>query len=208
MATGLSAPDLTGPVSFLRWPTAFGPSRKSPSRKVFSHIRVEVDLRHERLATRGIPVFRQLEALLREQTVVERQDLLRLTALLLHALSTCDFRTVDHWEVHPGGWLPLPEKTHRGDLEPIGHLLRALKSDRWKTVGSAREFAVRLSGAGPNRLDATVRRVHRERGHSITVEVRGRITRRELEQLVGAVRGRLPVLRAVVTDVAYAPLDR
>jgi hypothetical protein len=205
----ISAPDLTGPTSFLNWPTGVGPGRRRKRRPVpFAHVRLEVDLRHEQLRAPGIPVLAQIEGLLRERSVVEHGDLLRLSAAALHALSTRGFKRVDHWQVEPGGWLALPEPTHASLAEPVGHLLRALESDAWQRIALAREFSVRLSGPAQYRADLTVRRVHRERGHSLTLELRGVIAHRELEGLVRALRIRLPVLRTRVDSFAYARSTR
>jgi len=159
---------------------------------------------HEILREPGLPVFRQLEALIREREVVEIGDLLRLSAEALHALASQGFSRVDHWETQPGGWLPLPEPSHPQLIEPVGHMLRALQHDRWKRLGEARSFAVRLSGAGPNRADLVVRRVHRERLHSISLDLHGKWTTTSVRDLVGALRRRLPVLRSEVTSVAPA----
>ena len=90
-----------------------------------------------------MPVLRQFERLLRERSVVEPADLLRLSAGALHACSTRGFRRVDHWEFVPGGWLPLPEPTHASLAEPVGHLLRALSSAEWH--GSALALAGSLA---------------------------------------------------------------
>jgi hypothetical protein len=62
---------------------------------------------------------------------------------------------------------------------------------------------VRVSGHPKIRADLVVRRVHRERGHSITIDLRGWIAERELSGLVRALRERLPVLRSAVTQFAY-----
>jgi len=202
-STPISAPDLTGPTSILDWPlSAAGPRRKRRVRP-FGHVHLEIDLRHERLREPLIPVLRQFEQLLRERSVVEPTDLLRLSAAALHAFSVRGFSRVDHWEVVPGGWLPLPEPTHRTLAEPVSHLVRALGSLEWRRLAPAREFSVRLSGHPKVRADLVVRRVHRERGHSITVDLRGWISPRELDGLVRALRERLPILRAAVTDFAY-----
>lgn len=199
----LSAPDLTGPTSILDWPTAFaGPSRKRRARP-FGFVRLEIDLRHERIDEPSVPVLRQFEQLLREREVVGPADLLRLSAAALHGFSARGFSRVDHWEVQPGGWLPLPEPTHASLAEPVGHLLRALGSPEWQPRANAREFSVRLSGHPKIRADLSVRRVHRERGHSVTIDLRGWITRADLEGLVRALRERLPVLRSSVTEVGY-----
>jgi hypothetical protein len=145
-----------------------------------------------------------MEALLREREVVEVGDLLLLTARLLHSLSADGFSRVDHWEVEPGGWLPLPEPVHERIVEPVGHLLRALKSGAWERIADARAFSMRLSGRGDLRADATVRRLHRERTSSISLDLWGRLTSRDVRDVVGSLRERLPVLRSRVTAYSYA----
>jgi hypothetical protein len=167
--------------------------------RVFAHVHLEVDLQPEVVREPGLPVFRQLEALIREREVVEIGDLLRLTAGALHALSSQGFSRVDHWETRPGGWLPLPEPSHPQIIEPVGHFLRALKDERWNRLGEARSFAIRLSSVGPNRADLLVRRIHRERVHSISLDLTGKWTPTAVRDLAGALRQRLPVLRAEVT---------
>ncbi len=199
----VSAPDLTGPTSILDWPiAAAGPSRRRRP-PPFGLVRLEIDLRHERLEEPRVPVLRQFERFLREREVVGPADLLRLSAAALHAFASRGFSRVDHWELEPGGWLPLPEATHASLAEPVGHLLRALASPAWSRSADAREFSVRLSGHPKIRADLAVRRVHRERGHSVTVDLRGTITMSELEGLVRALRERLPVLRSAVTGFEY-----
>jgi hypothetical protein len=200
----ISAPDLTGPTSFLNWPVTSA-GRRGTKRRVpaFEHVRLEVDLRQEHFEVARVPLLEQLEGLLRERSVVEHGDLLRLSAAALHAFTTRGFTRVDHWQIEPGGWLPLPEPTHVSLAEPVGHLLRALQSDAWKRLALAREFSVRLSGPARYRADLIVRRVHRERGHSLTIELSGSISARELEALVRALRGRLPVLRTRVDEYRY-----
>ena len=201
----LSAPDLVGPTSILSWAPGLAPSHKGRRPRVFSHVRVEIDLQAERVREPGLPVFRQIEALLRERQVIEVGDVLRLTAQLLHALASEGFTRVDHWEATPGGWLPLPEPGHEGRIEPVGHLERALQSEAWRTLALARSFAVRLSGRAPIRADLTVRRVHRERTPSISLELWGTCAMRTVHDIVGAIRARLPVLRSRVTEYTEAP---
>lgn len=201
--TPISAPDLTGPTSILDWPVASsGPGRRRRPLP-YGHVRLEIDLRHELLREPAIPILRQFERLLRERSVVERGDLLRQSAAALHAFSVRGFSRVDHWEIDPGGWLPLPEPTHASLAEPVSHLVRALQSPQWRRFVTAREFSVRLSGHPKMRADLVVRRVHRERGHSVTVDLRGWISERELDALARALRVRLPVLRASVAEFAY-----
>jgi len=185
------------------WPptTEAGPRPRRPG--PFGHVRLEIDLRHERLSEPNVPLLRQFERLLRERSVVEPGDLLRLSAGALHAFSVRGFSRVDHWEIQPGGWLPLPEPTHATIAEPVSHLLRALQSAAWKRLSLAREFSVRLSGHPKIRSDLVVRRVHRERGHSISVVLRGTISPQELDWLVRALGAGLPVLRTAVVAFSY-----
>jgi len=158
-------------------------------------VRLEVDLVHEAFRRPGLPFVQRLESIFREREVVEVEGLLRLTAAVLHALSARGFSRVDHWEVRPGGWLPLPEPAHAQLTEPVGHLLNALQSPAWKRVASARAFALRLSGAGELRADVMVRRVHRERGHAITLELFGPLSGRELDAITRELREDLTVAR-------------
>jgi len=138
---------------------------------------------------------RSLEALFREREVVEVEGLLRLTASTLRALQRRGFSRVDHWEVEPGGWLPLPEPAHERLVEPVGHLLNALRSDAWGRVAHARAFSARLSSSGDLRADFTVRRLHRERGHAITLELFGTVTAPELHRVERALRDELSIVR-------------
>ncbi|HYB77668.1 MAG TPA: hypothetical protein VEE83_03175 [Thermoplasmata archaeon] len=159
------------------------------------HVRFEIDLVRERFR-RSDPTFVQrLEGIFGEREVVEVEGLLRLSASVLTALSRRGFSRVDHWEVQPGGWLPLPEPVHERLREPVGHLLHALRSEAWKRVAGARSFAVRLSGSGEMRADVIVRRVHRERRHAVTVELFGSISTAELRAIERALRDELVIAR-------------
>ncbi len=199
-----SAPDLTGPVSIVDWPIAAAGTRRGKRPHALAHVRLEVDLRHERFEEPQVPILRQFERLFRERSVVEGADLLRLAAGALHAFASRGFNRVDHWEIQPGGWLPLPEPTHRSIAEPVGHLLHALSSDAWRPRANAREFSVRLSGPARMQADLTVRRVHRERGHSLSIDLHGVFSERDLTALVRALRERVPVLRSRVVEYRYA----
>lgn len=200
---GLSAPGLSGPTSIVDWPVVRTPSRGKARVRPYRHVHLEVDLEPELVREPGLPLLRQMEALIRERQVVEIGDLLRLTGLALHALAGEGFSRVDHWETQPGGWLPLPEPSHPRIIEPVGHLLRALRSDRWQHLADARSFAVRLSGRGPFRADLIVRRIHRERLHSVSLDLWGKVTSRDVRDVVAALRTRLPVLRSQVTSYSY-----
>lgn len=166
-----------------------------------NYVRLEVDLVHEAFLRGGLPFVRRLESVFREREVVEVEGLLRIAAGVLHALSSQGFSRVDHWEIRPGGWLPLPEPAHERLVEPVGHLLNALESDSWKRVAQARSFSVRLSGSGDLRADVTVRRVHRERGHAITLELLGPTSDRDLAGVERELRNHLAVARVQRTGV-------
>ncbi|MGI0151976.1 MAG: hypothetical protein ACREC5_08585, partial [Thermoplasmata archaeon] len=79
-ASGLSAPDLTGPVSILNWPVAGPRANRRHRSRPCTHVHLEVDLRPERIDATGGAV-RRIEKALREREVVEGEDLLRLTGV-------------------------------------------------------------------------------------------------------------------------------
>jgi len=158
-------------------------------------VRIELDLPHEVLRPSIVPVIRQIRAFLREQEVEEQENLLVRVGELLDELGGLGYSRVDHWEVEPGGWLPLPEATHAGRFEPVGHLLRALKSPAWWPVAEARGFGVRLTSPDGQRADARVLHWHREREHSVTVDLWGPPTEAELHRVVGALRQRFAPLK-------------
>ena len=202
--TAISAPDLIGPVSLLNWPLA-SPSGRRPRRvHRFEWVRAEVTLIPGMERESPLPVVRQLQDLLHEAEIIEEGDLLTLTAALLHACAAVGFRRVDHWELRPGGWLPVRARPHGPQIEPVSEFIGALQQDQWKAVAGARELAGRLSGPAGARLSFTLRRVHRERAPTVTLELSGAFTSVGVERLIAAVRRRLPVLRAAVTE--YRPL--
>jgi len=170
-----------------------GPVREAlaPSR----YVRLNIDLVHERFERRGVPLLRSLEAIFREREVVEVEGLLRLTASTFRALQRRGFSRVDHWEVRPGGWLPLPEPAHERLDEPVGHLLNALRSDAWRRIAHARAFSARLSTTGELRADFTVRQIHREHAHAITLELFGTVSGKELVGIERALRDELAIVR-------------
>jgi hypothetical protein len=178
------------------------PRTRHAGQSTYSHLRIEIDLGRELLAPGRLPFLTELRSLLREREVEDEESLLQLAAALLHALQGCGFSRVDHWEIDPGGWLPLPEEVHPGLTEPVGHLLKALSSERWQELATAYAFSVRLSGTGERRVDAVLRRLHREREHSLSIDLWGHVPSFEVHRLVNAVREHLPVLRAQVTESA------
>lgn len=201
----LSAPGLVGPISILNQPIS-GPRSNWRSRtRPYRHAHLEIDLTAEPDRTEGTPLLKRLEALLSEKDMVEAADLLRLAAGTLHALAARRFRWIDHWEVQPGGWLPLPERTtHRDPGEPVGELLNALESGAWAPAAKARSFSVRLSDRSGNRADVVVRRVHRQRRHALSVDLWGSWTKATIEGVTESLSARLPVSRSTLTKFQYA----
>jgi len=176
------------------------PRTRHQRNQTYAHVRVEIDLAGEVIAPSRLPFLGELRGLLHDRRVEDEESLLDLVAAMLHGLKGCGFTRVDHWEVDPGGWLPLPEAVHPGIVEPVGHLLNALKSDRWQELATAHGFSVRLSGEGDRRVDAVLRRHHREREHSLSLDLWGRVPSYEVHRAVNALREHLGVLRAQVTE--------
>jgi len=176
------------------------PRTHHQGQQTFSHVRIEIDLGGEVIAPNRLPFVAEIRSLLRARRIEEEESLLDLAAAMLHGLQGCGFSHVDHWEVDPGGWLPLPEPGHPGLVEPVGHLLKALESDRWQELATAHAFSVRLSGDGDRRADAVLRRHHREREHTLTLELWGRMPTYEVHRTVNAIREQLPIVRAHVTE--------
>jgi hypothetical protein len=158
---------------------------------------LELDLHHERLVNGPLRVVEAMEGLLRERPVEEQIGLLELGSGLLRALTDAGYSRAERWSIDPGGWVALPEDPHRGSEEPIAHLLHALKDERWKRFDVADGFHVTVTAPDGRIATAVIRRYHRERGHTVSIELPGRrASRAEGEELVRAVRAHLPVLRA------------
>jgi hypothetical protein len=201
----LSAPDLIGPISILNQPVSGPRSARRRHNRTFAHVHLVVELKSSAVTPTAVPVLQRLEALLGMRKIVEAADLIRLAGWTLHAFSARGFRRVDHWEVAPGGWLPLPEASARRPTEePVGHLLKILESDAARSIAQARTFSVRLSDFHGNHADVIVRRVHRARRPAIELDLRGIWTRSDVEDLKGAFSERLPVVRTTVTKFQYA----
>ncbi len=202
----LSAPDLIG-VRGVLGPAASGPRGPRRARaRPYRFARLEVELSGG-LPTAGPPVpgLEALESLLKERKVAEPDGLASLAARALHALRARGVRRVDHWEIAPGGWLPLPDAAGAGgaDAASDDDLLTALEQARRRASAPARSFSARLSGDG-QRVDLVVRRVHRERTPAVTLELRGEWTKGSIDELRGALAARLPVGRITMTRFTYA----
>ncbi|MCW6168044.1 MAG: hypothetical protein LVQ64_06365 [Thermoplasmatales archaeon] len=175
-AGGLQAPDITGPTSILNWPISGPRAQRRRKQRPFAHVHIEVDLKPASLPP-STGLVGKVEKVLREREVVESPDLLRFTAGVLHAFSAAGFVRIRHWEAQPGGWLPLPEdRSGAREEEPLGHFLRII-----------------------------VRRMHRERHHTVSIDLRGRFPEGVVDDLVGALRTRVPVRSTKVTEASYVP---
>jgi hypothetical protein len=171
--------------------------------RVFNHVQIEFDLAPKPTNTAGAPLLERLALRLKERRIVEKGSLVQLSAATLHALSSEGFRRVDHWEIEPGGWLPLPTQPEDpGAEEPVGDLIKLLESGTWSSIASARSFSARMSDFSGGRADVIVRRVHRFR-HALTLKVWRTMTKGQVEDLKGAIDGRLPVSRSTLTRFGY-----
>ena len=201
----LSAPDLIGPVSILNQPISGPRSNRRQRNRPYSHAHLEIDLAGAPSGKSHGSLLQRLEGVRPEEDSENASDLLVITAATLHAFSARRFRWIDHWEIHPGGWLPLPErKSHREPEEPVGELLKALESGAWASAAKARSFSVRLSDRSGNRADIVVRRVPRLRRHALSLDLWGSWTKATIEDLTGSLTSRLPVSRSTLTKYQYA----
>jgi hypothetical protein len=201
----LSAPGLEGPVSILNQPICGPRSKRRRGSRPYRHAHIEIDLVGLAQSPEGVPLLERFEALLSERSEVEAANLLRLTAVTLHALSARRFRWIDHWEVHPGGWLPPPIRKSRTTTgEPVGELLTSFEGGAWASAATARSFSVRLSDREGNHVDMVVRRVHRRRRHALSLDLWGRWTREMVDDVTGSLASRLPVAKSTLTKFQYA----
>ncbi len=184
----ISAPGLVGPVS--TFSSVAGPraNRRARSRP-YAHVRLVIDLRPVGTPPRGSAVER-LAALFHRRAP---PDLLSLVAATLHALSARHFRWVDHWELQPHGWLPLPPGDGPGAREPVGQLLALLADDAAPSTEGATGFSARLSDTGGGRADLVLRSRRRSGRGAITLDLYGSWTSVDLASLRGAFEDRLPV---------------
>jgi len=195
----ISAPDLIGPNSILQpaWSQTGGGKR--PSRRPYRHVRLEIDLRTPDRTSAPATPWARLESAFARHRVVESADLVRLTALTLHSFAAQGFRRVDHWEVTPGGWIEPPGNETGPSGEPVGQLISAVEGESGPTLAKARSFSLRLSRPDGNRADVVVRRAHRASRHSLTLDLWGTWTKRQVDELTGAIAGRLPVRHVELT---------
>jgi hypothetical protein len=201
----LSAPGLTGPISIINEPVSGPRSSRRARNRPYSHAHLEIDLSPDLAIEGDAPHLQRLERALSEKKIAETPDLVLLAVGTLHALSARHFRQVDHWEVSPGGWLPLPSgKARRGSEEPVSDLLAVVESDAWSPLTEARTFSARLSDQQGHRVDVVVRRIHRPRHHVLSLDLRGVWTQETIHDLVGSLSARLPVAQSTLTKFQYA----
>ncbi len=199
----LSAPDLIGPISILNEPVSGPRANRRAKRRPYDHAHLDIDVSTDAGLRGDAPHLQQVERALSRAQVARTPDLVLLTIGTLHALSARRFRQIDHWEVSPGGWLPLPaEKSRRGSNEPVGDLLAVLEGDGASPLLKARSFAARLSDQQGHRVDVVVRRTQRR--HAISLDLNGVWTRDAIHDLLGSVAQRVPVARTTLTKFRYA----
>jgi hypothetical protein len=139
-----------------------------------------------------------------KQKGVDPSDLVQITTETLHAWAARRFRQVDHWEISPGGWLPLPaHHSPRDTDEPIGELLDSLQPGTGPDLSQARSFRVRLSDHQGHRADIEIRRASSRRPARITFDVRGVLVQSDLDQIQSALSSRLPVRHFELTKFQY-----
>ncbi|MGA7923696.1 MAG: hypothetical protein WCA77_06950 [Thermoplasmata archaeon] len=200
----LSAPGLPELLSTPR-PTIGGPrSARRHRNRPFRHVRLEVDLAPEPLDPSEVPVLEQLAGILKERKVVEQGNLIQLAAATLHALAARRFRRVEEWKFSPGAWLlpPSPDGVEPG--EPVGDLLKGLEKADPASLGAARSFTARVTDLSGSHVDVTVRRVHRQRAHAMTLDLWGSWAKASVQDLRGSIAERLPVVHSRVAKYQYA----
>jgi hypothetical protein len=201
----LAAPGIGGPNSILNPPWSGPRGGRRARHRSYRHVHLEIDLAPAPPNPAGVPPLERLAEFLQERKIVEQGSLILLAGGALHALSARGFRRVDHWELSPGGWLPPPPVgTDPEKEEPVGHLLSTLEGDDAKSVADARSFMARLSDFSGGRVDVVVRRLHRQRRHSLSLDLWGIWRPADVQGLVGAISERLPVERTTLTKYQYA----
>lgn len=199
----LSAPDLIGPISILNEPVSGPRSSRRSRNRPYNHAHFEIDIAGGAALRGDAPHLQQVEETLSKARAAGTPDLVLLAIGTLHALAARRFRQIDHWEVAPGGWLPLPaEKARHGSNEPVGDLLALLGGDGWSPLTKARSFSARLSDQQGHRIDIVVRRA--ERRHGVSLDLNGVWTRETIHDLLGSLSQRLPIAQATLTKYRYA----
>jgi len=201
----LSSPDVIGGPFMDTSPPISGPRelRRRKSRP-FSHLRYEIDLATDAGNSVKHPWFSELKVVLERKNIDQGDEIVHRAAGVLHGMSARRFKWIDHWEVHPGGWLPLPGRKNRDEgEEPVGTLLAALDRDDCPPVSKAHELSVRLSDHQGDRADVIVRRSPHIGHHAITLDLFGKWTGDTAEDVIGSIHTRLPMAHAELTKYQY-----
>lgn len=201
----LSSPDVIGGPFMVTQPPISGPRElRRRKNRPFSHLHYEIDLAADAGEPVKHPWFSELKVVLEHQKIEEGAEIVHMVAAVLHGMSARRFKWIDHWEVHPGGWLPLPDRKNRdAGEEPVGVLLSALERDDCPPVAKAHEFSVRLSDHQGDRADVVVRRPPHLGHHGITLDLWGKWTGESAEDVVAAIHSRLPLNHATLTKYQY-----
>ncbi|MEM0129433.1 MAG: hypothetical protein QXG65_04660 [Thermoplasmata archaeon] len=202
----LSAPDLTGPVSILNWPVAGPRSVRRHRQRPYAHVRIEIDLAPPEASTEA-GLLARLARSVGSRGPRASRALLTTGGLLLHAFASDGFVRVLHWEVAPGGWLPVAGSAppDGGEAEPLGRFERALADAGGAAAAArARRLAFRLGATDGRHADVVVRPRSTAFHHAATIDLVGRFPESSVSDLVGAIHRRIPLSRARVTQAAYA----
>jgi hypothetical protein len=204
--TPASAPDLVGPTSILSGPVT-GPREARRRRdRPYGHAHFEIDLASEQSkATGGGVVVGRLRGILGEGSVQESRDLAQLATAALHAFSARGFRWVERWSASPGGRLPLERarSNEKAPYERLGDLIRTLDAGTWTSFAEGNEFEALLTDLAGNRVEVTLRRVHKRHQHPISLDVTGKWSKQALNELTGSLSTRLPVGQVTLTKFRY-----
>lgn len=170
----------------------------------YAHVRLEFDLSSHETKSRGEPLLDRLGRALQENQAGVGGTLIAFAAATVHALAACGLRRVDHWEISPGGWLPLPSHSKSKDEpEPVGQLVRTLEGRGWSSLSSARSFSARLSDFKGGRVDVRLRRSRLEPRYALTLDLWGTWTQQDVHDVEGAMAERIPVVHVSMTKYQY-----
>jgi hypothetical protein len=201
----LSAP---GVQDLLKTPrrTIGGPRSVRRRRNLpYAHVRLEFDLSSHESKSHGAPLLERLGQALQENQAGEGGTVVALAAATVHALAASGLRRVDHWEISPGGWLPLPGLSKsEEEPEPVGQLVSTLEGRGWNSLSSARAFSARLSDFKGRRVDARLRRGRLEPRYALTLDLWGTWTQQDVHDVEGAMAERVPVAHVAMTKFQYA----
>lgn len=193
----LAAPGLSGSSSILSQPLTRPSGHRSHRTRAYRAILVEAEVSPHAPATEQETWRHEIEEWLGARKLRSSGELLRSVAGTLHAMASIGLKWVDHWEVTPGGWLPLP-RSSRGPQVSSRDLLDAFEGDQEESLRRARALKLRLSGPTGFRVDAEIHRARLRSGTFIRLGFAGHIPSDQLSHILDALRSRLPVSRTTV----------